>query len=152
MGFDNVCLQRRDLRGLAMHHCDTDSNAWFHCMPFEVDLWQESNGEKNGTSTVRCWDVGPRRTACACVCHHQLYITGIPLAYVLKMYVWVIPLIPQHWIISWQFLLHGVFFSTTLSFWYIRMEKSCRFTREQEEPFANWIFVFYIRQEKPTDY
>lgn len=57
MGFDNVCLQRRDLRGLAMHHCDTDSNAWFHCMPFEVDLWQEPNREKNGTSIVRCWDV-----------------------------------------------------------------------------------------------
>lgn len=48
MGFDNVCLQRRDLRGLAMHHCDTDSNAWFHCMLFEVDLWQEPNGKKMG--------------------------------------------------------------------------------------------------------
>lgn len=57
MGFDNVCLQRRDLRGLAMHHCDTDSNAWFHCSLSEVDLWQQPNGEKNGTSIVRCWDV-----------------------------------------------------------------------------------------------
>lgn len=58
---------------------------------------------------------GPRRravqfTACACVRHHRLYITGIPLPCASKMYVWVILLIPQHWIISWQFLLQNFLF------------------------------------------
>lgn len=57
MGFDNVCLQRRDLLGLVMHQCDIDSNAWFHRMLFEVDLWQEPNREKNGTSIGQCLDV-----------------------------------------------------------------------------------------------
>lgn len=58
MGFDNICLQRRDLLGLVMHQCDTNSNAWFHRMLFEVDLWQEPNrGKKNGTSIERCLDV-----------------------------------------------------------------------------------------------
>lgn len=55
-------------------------------------------------------------TACACVRHHQLYITGIPLLWASKMYVWVILLIPRHWIISWQFLLeHFLFYNVQFS-------------------------------------
>lgn len=81
----------------------------------EADLWQEPNGKEwdINSTMLGCWGWGRSPVqirACACVRHHQLYITGIPLACVLKSYVWVILLIPQHWIISWQFLLHGVFF------------------------------------------
>lgn len=63
MGFDNVCLQRRDLRGLAMHHCDTDSNAWFHRMLFELDLWQEPNAKKWDINSTMLGMFGPRRLA-----------------------------------------------------------------------------------------
>lgn len=57
MGFDNVCLQRRDLPGLVMHQSDTNSNAWFHRILFEVDLWQEPNGEKK-------WDINRTMFGC----------------------------------------------------------------------------------------
>lgn len=57
MGFDNVCLQRRDLPGLVMHQSDTNSNAWFHRMLFEVDLWQEPNGGKK-------WDINRTMFGC----------------------------------------------------------------------------------------
>lgn len=85
--------------------------------------------EKNGTSILWCWDVwavAVQFTACACVHHHWLYITGIPLRCA-WMYVWAILLIPQHWIISWQFLLHRIFFSTTFSFHHTREKQMCRF-------------------------
>lgn len=82
MGFDNVCLQRRDLPGLAMHQCDIDSNAWFHRVLFEVDLWQEPNGgEKNGTSIGQRWDVFTGLRGCPLYIgrvyayHHKWYIT-----------------------------------------------------------------------------
>lgn len=82
MGFDNVCLQRRDLLGLAMHQCDIDSNAWFHRVLFEDDLWQEPNGgEKNGTSIGQRWDVFTGLRGCPLYIghvyahHHKWYIT-----------------------------------------------------------------------------
>lgn len=58
MGFDNVCLQRCDPLGPVMHQCDIDSNAWFHCMLLEVDLWQEpKRGEKK-------WDINSTISGC----------------------------------------------------------------------------------------
>lgn len=97
---------------------------------------------------------GPRRPAvqlpaCARVRHHQLYVAEIPLACVLKMYVGVILLIPQHWITSWQFLFHGVFFSTTLSFCYIWVEKSCRFTGSKKKRLQMWFLFFIFVKKKP---
>lgn len=93
-----------------MHQCDIDSNAWFHRVLFEVDLWQEPNGKaKKGTSIGQRLDVFTGLRGCPLYivriyAHHlKWYITRDLSAVSVLSCVWELFWICcGHWIISWH--------------------------------------------------
>lgn len=115
------------------------------CLRLTSDKSQTGKKWDINSTMLGCWGGSAwavQLTAWACVCHHQLYITGIPLACVFQNVCLsnTFDSTALNHLLTVFTLLSFLFYNFQLSLYKGGREQLVH--REQVEPFANVIFVF----------